>query len=282
MYQVSPKLSLGRNLNVWTPVSRVISQFSLFTMLFRNDLTAKFRHSVLGVFWLFIPPLCILLIYVYMFSVIFKLRWPESEMSSNWGFGLAVYTGITVFSVFCDSVMGSLNLLVSRGGIIKRVPFPWELLPVSFVCANVLIASVVLLLLFGLSLLSGGAGSWMGLLYFPLVMLPLFLFTLGCSWLASAAGVFFRDLSNLMGIIMLLLFFSTPVFYSIQMIPDSYLWMIRMNPLTPAVLNIRGIFLQNQPPDWGALLLSWIVGLLVFQIGFCCFEYLRRRFADVI
>ncbi len=282
MYQISPGFCWKQSLNPLTPIRKVFTQRPLFGLLFRNDLTAKFRHSLLGVCWLFIPPLSILLIYVYMFSVIFQLRWPEAELSSRWGFGLAIYAGITVFSAFSDSVMGSLNLLVSRSGSLKRVPFPWELLPMSLVCANMLIAAVVLLLLFVLSLLTGGSGSWMSLVWFPVIFLPFLLLTVGCCWFAAALGLFFRDLGNLFGIILLLLFFSTPIFYSVRMVPESFHVILELNPLTPTVINIRNILLQNSPPSGGHVLSSILVGIVFFQAGFCFFEKMRRRFADVV
>ena len=161
MYQISPKFQWRKGLNPSEPLKEVLKQRTLFGMLFRNNLTAKFRHSLLGVLWLFIPPVCVLLIYVYMFSYVFKLRWPETELSSKWSFGLAVYAGITVFSAFSESVMGSLNLLVSRAGSIKRCPFPLLLLPVSLACANMLVSTVILLLLGVFSVISGGGFSWL-------------------------------------------------------------------------------------------------------------------------
>lgn len=282
MYQISPKFQWRKGLNPSEPLKEVLKQRTLFGMLFRNNLTAKFRHSLLGVLWLFIPPVCVLLIYVYMFSYVFKLRWPETELSSKWSFGLAVYAGITVFSAFSESVMGSLNLLVSRAGSIKRCPFPLLLLPVSLACANMLVSTVILLLLGVFSVISGGGFSWLSLLAFPLVVLPFLLLTIGCSWISAALGLFFRDLGNLMGILMLLLFFSTPIFYSLKMIPESFHPLLKLNPLTPAVVNIRDIFLKGLPPDWTQIFLYYLIGIAVFQAGYCFFSAMRRRFADVV
>ena len=282
MEEIFQKLPVWKTLNPWTPVSQALRQYSLFLMMVRNNILAKFRHSVLGFFWLFIPPLCILLIYVYMFSVIFKLKWPDADITSKWSFGLVIFTGITLYSVFSETVMGSVGLMVSRSGIIKRVPFPLELLSPALAAANFLVMYAVLILIFLVSKGTDGGGRWMALAYLPLTTLPLLLLTTGCSWIVSAAGLFFRDLGNLLGIVVLLLFFSAPVFYDAVQIPEQYRWVLFLNPLTPVIINTRTIFFKQLPPDWHQTGISWLVCLIVFQLGFCIFMRLRRRFADVV
>ena len=280
--EIFRKTPVWKTLNPWMPVSMASRQYSLFLMMVRNNILAKFRHSVLGFFWLFIPPLCILLIYVYMFSVIFKLKWPDADITSRWSFGLVIYTGITLYSVFSETLMGSMGLLLARANIIKRVPFPLELLSPALALANYLIMYAVLLLIFVISQCTDGGGSWMALVYLPLTTLPLLFLTAGCSWVISAAGLFFRDLGNLLGIVILLLFFSAPVFYDAVQIPEQYRWALYLNPLTPVIVNTRTIFFKQMAPDWCQLGISWLVCLAVFQIGFCIFMRLRRRFADVV
>ncbi len=264
------------------PVNLAIRQYSLFFMMVRNNILAKFRHSVLGFFWLFIPPMCVLLIYVYMFSVIFKLKWPDADITSRWSFGLVIYTGIILYTAFSETLMGSLSLLLSRSSIIKRVPFPLDLLSPSLALTNFLITYAVLLLIFLISQFTGGAGSWLAPLYLPLTTLPLLLLATGGSWILSAAGLFFRDLGNLIGIVLLFMFFSSPVFYDAVQIPEEYRWAIYLNPLTPVIVNTRNIFFKPGGPDWTMVGASWLTGLIVFQLGFCIFMRLRRRFADVV
>lgn len=264
------------------PVNLAIRQYSLFFMMVRNNILAKFRHSILGFFWLFIPPMCVLLIYVYMFSVIFKLKWPDADITSRWSFGLVIYTGIILYSGFSETLMCSLNLLLSRASIIKRVPFPLDLLSPSLALANFLIIYAVVVLIYLISQFTNGGGSWTAPLYLPLTTLPLLLMTTGCGWIISAAGLFFRDLGNLLGIIILFLFFSTPVFYDMTQIPEQYRWAIYLNPLTPIIINTRTIIFKPSPPNWNLVGLSWLTALVVFQFGFCVFMRLRRRFADVV
>ena len=275
-------IPVWKTLNPWMPVSLAIRQYSLFFMMLRNNILAKFRHSVLGFFWLFIPPMCVLLIYVYMFSVIFKLKWPDADITSRWSFGLVIYSGIILYTGFSETLMGSLSLLLSRSSIIKRVPFPLDLLSPGMAVANFLIMYAVLILIYLISQFTDGGGSWMAPLYLPLTTLPLLLLTTGCSWIISAAGLFFRDLGNLLSIVLLLLFFSAPVFYDAVQIPEGYRWAIYLNPLTPVIVNTRTILFKPSAPDWILVGASWLTALVIFQFGFCVFMRLRRRFADVV
>ena len=83
-------------------------------------------------------------------------------------------------------------------------------------------------------------------------------------------------------IILLVLFFSTPVFYDMVQIPEKYRWIISLNPLTPVIINTRTVIFKPSAPDWSMVAVSWLTGLIAFQLGFCVFMRLRRRFADVV
>lgn len=282
MRQITPPFRLAEALNPAEPLRAVWRGRALFGQLVRKEIAAKFRHSVLGVLWLFLPPLCVLMLYIYVFSVIFRLRWPESEITSKWGFGLVIFCGITVFSMFSESVTGCIGAVTARSSCVKRVPFPLELLPAARVCSVFLVNVLVLVLLFAVSLLSGGSGSVSALALLPPVLFPLLLTTLGCGWCAAAAGVFFRDIGNLIGIVMMALFFTAPVFYSAKMVPEEYRFIPLLNPLTPVIDNVRNLLLFNAGPDLPALALSWLTGIIVFQAGYLVFAGTRRRFADVL
>ena len=117
---------------------------------------------------------------------------------------------------------------------------------------------------------------------FSPVLYSLVFLTAGCCWIVSALGIFIRDLGNILGILILLLFFSTPVFYSINMVPEKYRFLIELNPLSSLLANMRGILLQNRLPEWRDILLTWVIALVVFAVGYAFFMCLRKKFADVI
>ncbi len=177
--------------------------------------------------------------------------------------------------------MGSITSISGRVNYVKRISFPLELLPISAATANFLATMTILLLIGAISLLSGGACSYNVFMFLPL-MLPMWLLTCGCAWIASILGVFFRDIGNLLGILLLVLFFTAPVFYSIQVIPENLCFIAWFNPLTAFVVNLRNVLLFNADIDWQLYVISIGYGGLFFQGGFFLFSLARRRFADVI
>lgn len=281
MYQVNIPFSISGALTPIIPFRNIAERFPLFMQLVQNNLSAKFRKSRLGFLWLFIPHLCILLLYIYVFSHIFKMKWPESSMESNWSFGLSIYTGIILYSLLSDSIMESIGSISRRVNYVKKISFPLDLLPVSTATANFLVAVIILLIIGLVSLASGGTCNHAVFMFLPL-MIPMWLLACGCAWIASVLGVFFRDIGNLLGILLLVLFFTAPVFYSLQAVPENLRFIAWCNPLTAFVINVRNVLLFNAKVDWQFYVISIGYGSLFFQGGFFLFSLARRRFADVI
>ena len=125
MYQVNAAFSILKALTPVTPFRNIAERFPLFMQLVLNNLSAKFRKSRLGFLWLFIPHLCILFLYIYVFSHIFKMKWPESAMESNWSFGLSIYTGIVLYSLLSDSIMESISSIAGRVNYVKKIHSRW-------------------------------------------------------------------------------------------------------------------------------------------------------------
>ena len=248
----------------------------------KKNILAQFRHSVLGVLWLFLPPGCILLLYVYLFNVIFKLKWPENEVTTPWGFGLVVFSGITAYAIFSESVMGCIHTIPAHSNYVRKVPFPLELLPAAQVLAKFLVNGLILTGIFAVTTVFMKGAGWTGIFFLPLVLFPLLLISLGAGWFMAALGVIFRDIGNLTGIVVTIMFFTAPVFYSAQMVPGKFRWIMWLNPLSSIICNIRSVALFAQVPDWRLLVFSWVFSYLVLQFGFGFFRCLRRRFADVL
>ncbi|MCI0654564.1 MAG: ABC transporter permease, partial [Methylococcaceae bacterium] len=133
---------------------------------------------------------------------------------------------------------------------------------------------VFYLILFGLPNLTA--------LLFPVVLLPLLLFTLGISWFLASLGVYLRDVGQFIGIITTALLFLSPIFYPITALPEGYRPLVLVNPVALVIEQARGVLIWGQPPDWlsyggyftGSLLIAWL--------GFAWFQKTRKGFADVL
>jgi len=159
--------------------------------------------------------------------------------------------------------------------------FPLETLPVNQVVAGLvteLFAAGVFLA--ALLVIRGGVPT--SVIWLPVLLAPQLLFTLGVCWFLAALGVFVRDLGQIMGFLLTLWFFITPICYSETQLPAGALFILRKNPMFVLVRGYRAILLEGHPPEFLPLLKLWMVALALFFLGHAWFYKLRKSFADVI
>ena len=123
--------------------------------------------------------------------------------------------------------------------------------------------------------------SWTMLL-FPITLFPLLLISCGVSLFIASLGVYLRDIQQLIGILTQMLFFMTPIFYPISIVPEKLRWILEFNPLSPIVEETRKVLLYGQLPDPGVCLTSYILSFVVFQLGLVWFMKTKKGFADVL
>ena len=123
--------------------------------------------------------------------------------------------------------------------------------------------------------------SWVTLLL-PIIILPLLLLIMGLSWLLASIGVFVRAIGQLIGIMLTMLLFLSPVFYPASALPESVRGYLFLNPLTFIIEQVRDLLIGGKYPDWFGLGLYYGVALIVFCLGFVWFEKTRKGFADLL
>ena len=194
---------------------------------------------------------------------------------------MALVSGLILFNVFSEAA-GAAPLLVLQGeNYVKKTVFPLEVLPlISLVQVLIRAGASLLILLAAILLLTDMARWTIVLLVLP--MIPLLLMSLGVSWLLAALGVFLRDISHAVAILLQVLFFLTPIVYPLSAVPKPYSQILGINPLTHLVEMGRGAVMWGQTPDWTWFVLSLGLSMAVFQVGYAFFMKSKRAFADVI
>jgi lipopolysaccharide transport system permease protein len=253
----------------------------LTVQLTMREITGRYRSSSLGVVWSLITPLVTLLLYTFVFGVVFKARWPGTGRETLAEYGLLLFAGITAFSIFSESVTRAPGLITGSPNYVKKVVFPLEVLPVSVV------GSAIFHMLISTALLVAGAWLLLGtfsatLWLLPVVLLPLVCLSLGLAWMLASLGVYLRDIGHTVGLVTQVLFFTTPIFYAIETVPERYRWVMAINPLTPLVENMRRVSVLGTVPDWPSLAISTAIGLAVLCVGHAWFGVTKRGFADVL
>ena len=256
---------------------------SLLRQMAVRNVQVRYRGSVLGLVWSFVQPLLMLCVYTFVFSIVFKARWgvDAASQGGKGAFAVIMFCGMAIYNLFSESTNLSCICVTGNTNLVKKVIFPLEILPLAQVLATFLIGQAWFLLLF--------AGAW-GLLGFvgwtmlllPVVLLPLTIFTLGISYFVAALGVFVRDTQYVMGVILQILFFATPIFYPISAVPEKFRWILLYNPLTVFIEQARNVFLYGKFPDWKYLGIAALISCVVLQMGYFFFVRTKRGFADVL
>jgi lipopolysaccharide transport system permease protein len=261
--------------NLWGH-RELIGQFT------KREVQSRYKGSSLGLLWSFFTPLLMLIVYTFVFSVVLKARWGNAlSDSSQVGFALTLFTGLIAFGVFSECIMRAPGLIVSNPNYVKKVVFPLEILPVS-VLGSALINSLISLLILLLAvLIFQHTLSWT-LFLLPLMYLPLILLCLGLSWFLASLGVFVRDVGQLIGVAVQILFFMTPIFYPISALPANLQLILYLNPLTFIVNHFRRAILWGQLPDWGEFIIIMAATSVICVLGYIWFMKSKKTFADVI
>jgi lipopolysaccharide transport system permease protein len=247
----------------------------------RREVEGRYKGSFLGLFWSFVNPLVLLLIYTFVFGVVFKARWPNARTDNLGEFAITLFCGLITFTVFSECVGRAPALVVGVPNYVKKVVFPLEILPVSTLGAALFHAGVSLAILLAANLLMSGTLPWT-LVFVPLVALPLICLSLGLTWFLSSLGVFIRDIGYTVALIVQALFFLTPIFYAVENIPEPYRTIIGLNPLTPIVESARRVILWGLPPLWDSLAIALVADGAIMLLGYAWFMKTKKAFADVI
>lgn len=281
MFAPSPQAAPFRRIpGPFAPLHSIWQHRLLVLRLARRDLEARYRGSVLGLFWAVLTPLLMMGVYTFVFSVVFQARWGNSS-GGKAEFALLLLSGLILFTIFSDCVARAPGLMLENVSYIKKVVFPLEILPavtLAVALANATIGFVILeifvALLFGVPPLTT--------LLFPLILLPLCLFTLGVTWFLSSLGVFLRDIKQMVGVLVTVLMFLSPIFYPVSAIPEAYRPLILLNPLTLQLEHAREALFWGRVPNPLEWLACTVVAALVAWLGYVWFQKTRKAFADVV
>ena len=246
----------------------------------KREVIGRYRGSMLGILWSFFNPIFMLVLYTFVFSVVFKARWPDGT-GDRVEFANLIFSGMILHSLFAECISRAPGLILSNVNYVKKVVFPLQILPVVALNASLFhaIISFGVLLLF--YLVTQGYLNWT-VIFLPVVILPYLLVILGISWFLASIGVYLRDVSQTTSILISVSMFLSPVFYPVTAVPEPFRLFIHLNPLTFIIEQTREVVIWNRAPDWGGLAIYSLAGALIAWAGHYWFQKARKGFADVL
>lgn len=250
----------------------IYSYKEMIRNLVKKELRGRYQSSVLGFLWTFLNPLFQIIIYTIVFSTIMR-----SGMEQ---FYLYLAVGMIPWMFFSSSVQGGAMCIVSQQDLVKKIYFPREVLPVSYVTScfvNMLFCFVIVFLMLEVS---GKGMEPAALLYLPAVMGVEYLLALGFAMLASAFTVYFRDLEHILGVVLQAWIYLTPIMYPMEMIPARMTAVFQANPMTAVIEAYHTILYDRQVPHLVSLGGAFLTGIGLLAAGSMVFDRLQKGFAE--
>ncbi|AKS40879.1 ABC transporter permease [Wenzhouxiangella marina] len=251
----------------------------VFLTLVQRELRNRFIGSATGWLWLILTPLMMLAVYAFVFSVIFRARVPEGLGVPFWSW-LAI--ALWPWLAFSESIQRSLGAIRSNAALLTKVSIDRRLFVTSSVSSTFLLHVVGYLIVLLAIQCFGARLDWLSLPYVLALLLSLYLFALGLSFICASSQVFIRDIEQFVPTFLMLWFFLTPIIYASEMIPQlmrDWLW---VNPMTVWMESFReALFIGKRLPDL-ALLMLFLGAGSVYLLGRVIFDRLAPSFEDFL
>src|SRR5574337_499731 len=260
-------------------VVRLYRHRALIIAYVQRDRLARYKGSAMGVFWSVAHPLVMLLLYTLVFSGILRVQVGAAEGTRI--FALYLFCGMLPWNAFQEGMSRSTGVIVEHANLIKRAIFPSEILPAYIVLSCLVNELIGLAILLGATALTAHQLG-LSVLFLPVILLLQVALTLGLAWIVAAINVFLRDVGQLLGVVLTLWLFLTPIFYPPSQIPQSLKWMLLVNPMGWVVEAYRSVILRGAFPAVWSMAALVLCAVVVFSAGYRLFQRTQGAFADGI
>jgi len=256
----------------------IFNQRYLIISMAKREMAAQYVGSLLGFVWNFLNPMVMVFIYWFVFSLGLKIK-----PANNVPFVVWLTAGLAAWSVFSDIVNGSSGSIAANAHLIKKTLFRSEILPVVKVVSCLLAHAIFLGVLLGLLFFQSMSLSiyYIQFLYYIVCIIVL---ALGIGWAVAALNVFIKDVGPMVGVILQVGFWATPIFWDINVMPAAVQTLLKLNPMFYVIQGYRDSFIYFKP-FWEHPYLTlyfWAAASFFFVCGSLIFRKLKPQFADVL
>jgi lipopolysaccharide transport system permease protein len=256
----------------WSRNERLTYLRDLLFMLVARDMKLRYKRSWVGVGWTLLNPLAQLLVFYFIFNAVLPLNVPH--------YSSFLFTGILVWNWFQSALLLATGAIVDHRELIKQPGFPAAILPIVTVTSNLIHFLLALPILFVFLMIDGSRLTIYSTVL-PLVISIQFVLTLGLAYLVATFHVTFRDTQYLLGVILQLVFFLTPIFYNASVIPERYQTFYRLNPMVELTDAYRALLMRGElPNNLLALLFLGIIAIALLLLGYAIFKKASSDFVD--
>lgn len=257
--------------------------FILLKQLVKTDFKLRYQGSFLGYLWSLVRPLALFCILYFVFTKFIPLggdyeHWP-----------VALLLGIVIWTYFSDVTIGSVGAIVGKGDLLRKINFPKYVIILS-VAFSALINLFINLVVVGIFMIINGVHVTPLILYLPIFILELFIFSVAIAFFLSAAFVRFRDISYIWEVVMQGLFYATPILYNVKIIPESIAKLMMINPVAQIIQDARYVAINQDQTltltgiyeTRGVRIVPVVITLVVIVVAAIYFKKSSKSFAEYV
>lgn len=238
-----------------------------------SDFRLRYKNSVLGFFWSLAEPLLMLAVLYVTFSYFMRMNVEHYQ--------LFLLVGIISWNMLARGTGMALNSILGKPSLVNKVYFPREILIISS-CITALMMTLLEFVVFGIFMVMFAIVPTATAIYFPFILLIQFMIIVGISLGLASLNVYYRDIQYIWAVIIQAGFFATPIIYPISIIPEKYVWIIKLNPMTHVIDMLRGSMIYSKTPNMVDMMSIIIFTLVILVIGYIIFLRLEPRFAEEV
>ena len=236
-----------------------------------SEFKLRYKNSVLGFLWSLIEPLLMLIVLYIVFTNFMRVNIEHYQ--------LFLLMGIISWNMLSRGTTMSLNSILGKPSLVKKVYFPREVLVISS-SITALMMTLLEFIVFGIFMAVFAVMPGATIVYFPVILFIEFLLVLGLSFGLASLNVFYRDIQYIWAVIIQAGFFAAPIIYPVSIIPEKYVWIIKLNPMTSIIEMLRGSVIYSTSPTTGDTAFVIVSALVVLAFGYLIFLRLESRFAE--
>lgn len=253
-------------------IREIINYREMIYSLVGRELRGKYKGSILGFLWTFINPLCQIVIYTIVFSLIMR--------SGIENFNIYMISGMIPWFFFSGAILQGAGCIRAQADMVKKIYFPREVLPIVVTTFHFINMLLCFLFVVAVIVVEKGTVNLAAWVYLPLIMLSEYLLTLGLALLISACTVYFRDLEHITSVLMMAWIYLTPILYSMNDVPEVLLPVFRWNPLTPVIEMYHSVLYYAEKPQTAHMAQAYCFAAAFVALGSLVFRKLEVNFAE--
>ena len=248
----------------------------LLYLLVERNIKIRYKQTLIGASWAIFQPLATMLIFTIFFGVLIKVP------SDGAPYAIFAYSAMVYWTYFSIAMPAVSTSMVDNEALVKKVYFPRLIIPISMAVTPAIDFFFSFIVLFILMFFYHFKPSLVGIFMIPVLLLITFTASIGMGLILAALNVRYRDVKHILNFFMLLLFYVTPIIYSINIVPEKFRWIVLMNPVAGIIITSRTTLLHSGITNWSILAGSTIISIALLILGLFAFKKAEKDFADLI